>query len=105
MARGPAGAGDLRPALVLEALAATRAELGDPPAAGMVTFIDEAKVRRKRDSGRCFRRAGFHVSGSMPCCADKPERTIDRDLLVLHMAPEQMPPPVRSLRRQGDLFA
>jgi len=25
----------------------------------MVTFIDEDKVKRKRDPGRCFRRAGF----------------------------------------------
>lgn len=90
--------------LVLEALAATRFELGDPPPAGMVTFVDEDKTRRKRDPGRCFRRAGFHVSGSMPCCAGKPERTIDRDLLALHIAPEAMPPAVRSLRAQGDLF-
>lgn len=91
--------------LVELALAATRAELGEPPEAGMITFIDEDKTRKKRDPGRCFRRAGFHVSGTMPCCAGKPSRTIDRDLLVLHIGPGEIPPPIPALRRQGDLFA
>lgn len=90
--------------LVLEALAASRAELGEPPPGGFVTFIDEGKTRHKRDPGRCFRKAGFHVSGSMPCCADKPSRTIDRDLLALHLAPADMPIAVAPLRTQGDLF-
>jgi hypothetical protein len=28
----------------------------------MVTFVDASKVRRKRDPGRCYRKAGFkHV--------------------------------------------
>lgn len=91
--------------LILEAIAATRYELGDPPVGGMVTFIDEDKTRRKRDPGRCFRRAGFHVSGTERCCADKPSRTIDRDLLVLHLAADCMPPAVPALRAQETLFA
>lgn len=91
--------------LVAEAIAATRHELGEPPAGGMVTFVDESKTRRKRDPGRCFRRVGFHVSGSAPCCAGKPERTIDRGLLVLHLAPDAMPPPCAPLRTQGVMFA
>lgn len=90
--------------LVVEAVAATRAKFGTPPLAGMITTIDERKTRHKRDPGRCFRRAGFHVSGTMPCCADKPERTIDRGLLVLHLAASDMPPPVRAIPLQGDLF-
>jgi len=48
--------------LIREAVAATFALLGQPPSLGMVTFVDAAKTRRKRDPGRCFRRAGFkHV--------------------------------------------
>lgn len=45
--------------LIVEACAATRAELGEPPPLGLVTFIDADKTRRKRDPGRCYRRAGF----------------------------------------------
>lgn len=33
------------------------------PALGMVTFIDEAKVRDKPDFGRCYKLAGFEVVG------------------------------------------
>jgi hypothetical protein len=48
--------------LVREAVAATLAKWPDPPALGMVTFVDADKVRRKRDPGRCLRQAGFvHV--------------------------------------------
>lgn len=45
--------------LIREAVAATRAWFGEPPALGMVTFVDPDKTRRKRDPGRCFVRAGF----------------------------------------------
>jgi hypothetical protein len=48
--------------LIREAVAATIAVFGMPPSLGMITFVDAAKTRRKRDPGRCFRRAGFvHV--------------------------------------------
>jgi hypothetical protein len=48
--------------LVTEAVAATRHVWPEPPPLGLVTFVDAAKTRRKRDPGRCFRRAGFvHV--------------------------------------------
>src|SRR5205823_14042533 len=49
--------------LILAACAATRARWTHVPELGMVTFVDPAKVRRKRDPGRCFRRAGFHPAG------------------------------------------
>lgn len=45
--------------LIREAVAASRAFFGEPPPLGMVTFIDPKKVRRKRDFGRCYRKAGF----------------------------------------------
>ena len=49
---------ELSSELIREALAATRA-LWDPPPLGLVTFIDPKKVRKKRDFGRCYLRAGF----------------------------------------------
>lgn len=54
------GAG-LSSELIREAVAVTRGRW-DVPALGMVTFIDVEKIRRKRDPGRCYRKAGFkHV--------------------------------------------
>jgi hypothetical protein len=49
--------------LIRQAVAATRWRWPDVPDLGMVTFVDPAKVRRKRDPGRCFRRAGFRPIG------------------------------------------
>lgn len=47
--------------LIAAAVAATRATW-EPPALGIVSFVDAAKTRRKRDPGRCYRRAGWkHV--------------------------------------------
>lgn len=48
--------------LIRDAIAATRDVWPMVPALGMVTFVDAEKTRRKRDPGRCYRRAGFtHV--------------------------------------------
>jgi hypothetical protein len=47
-----------------------------------VTFVNPARVRRQRDPGRCFLRAGFH-----PCGHTR------RGLLALHLAPHAMPAP------------
>jgi hypothetical protein len=66
--------------LVRDAVAATRAFYGEPPALGMVTFVDAGKVRRKRDPGRCFVRAGFK-----PCGETK------GGLLAFQMLPDEMP--------------
>lgn len=49
--------------LIREAIAHTLGHWPEPPALGMVTFVDGAKVRRKRDPGRCYRRAGFEHVG------------------------------------------
>jgi hypothetical protein len=67
--------------LIRDAVAATRWKWGDPPEQGMVTFIDTDKVRKKRDFGRCYRKAGFRHVGE----------TKDRHLLALQLAPEDMP--------------
>ena len=48
----------------------------DPlPHLGMITFIDEKKVREKADFGYCYRKAGFVVAG----------RTKSDDLLALRL--------------------
>lgn len=49
--------------LIEEAVAATLALWPEPPALGMVTFVDPSKTRRKRDPGRCYRKAGFRHVG------------------------------------------
>lgn len=68
--------------LILQAVAATRARWSVTPELGMVTFVDADKVRKKRDPGRCYRRAGFdHVGFTAG------------GLFVLQMLPEQMPEP------------
>jgi hypothetical protein len=56
------GAG-LSSELIGEAVAATRALWGEPPSLGIVTFVDPEKVRRKRDPGRCFLKAGWCRAG------------------------------------------
>jgi hypothetical protein len=49
--------------LITQAVAATRWQWGTPPDLGMITFVDPTKVRKKRDWGRCFRRAGWKHIG------------------------------------------
>ena len=49
--------------LIKQALSATRWRYPDLPELGMVTFVDASKVRKKRDPGRCFLRAGFKSVG------------------------------------------
>lgn len=44
-------------------MAHTRAEWSDVPELGIVSFVDAAKTRRKRDPGRCYRRAGWRHAG------------------------------------------
>jgi hypothetical protein len=68
--------------LIREAIAATRWYYGDPPPLGMVTFVDAGKVRRKRDPGRCFIRAGFKKVGKTK-----------GGLLAFQMLPAEMPEP------------
>ena len=53
----------LSSALIREAVACTVATYGNAPSLGMITFVDTAKTRRKRDPGRCYRKAGFIPAG------------------------------------------
>jgi len=81
--------------LIIEALAATRFIFGDPPTNGCVTFVDPSKVRKKRDPGRCFLRAGFvHAI---------PPQT-KGGLLAFQMLPENIPNAVPPVGLQLYLF-
>jgi hypothetical protein len=74
------GAG-LSSELIRAAVAFTRAHYGTPPELGLVTFVDARKTRRKRDPGRCYRKAGFrHVGWTKG------------GLVALQMLPDAMPP-------------
>lgn len=68
--------------LIRSAVSATRWYFGDPPELGMVTFVDTAKTRHKRDPGRCYRKAGF-----TPCGMTK------GGLVALQLLPDEMPAP------------
>jgi hypothetical protein len=75
-----AGAG-ISSELITEAVAATLSHYGEPPALGMITFVDPKKVKHKRDPGRCFLRAKFKKVGI----------TKKSKLLVFQLLPQDMP--------------
>lgn len=75
--------------LIREACAATVALYGPPPPLGMVTFVDRGKTRRKRDPGRCYRKAGFIVDGETK-----------GGLVALRLLPEAFPAPSMPLGAQ-----
>lgn len=87
------GAG-LSSELILEAVAATRANWPDVPALGMITFVDAAKVRKKRDPGRCYLRAGFRRAGETK-----------GGLLAFQLLPADMPPAAQAVGSTPELFA
>jgi hypothetical protein len=92
------GCPHLASTLITAACAATRAHWPTLPDLGMVTFVDPTKTRRKRDPGRCFRRAGFTPVGHTAS-----------GLVALQLPPEAFPDPLppRSPYAYGqlDLFA
>lgn len=67
--------------LIREALAATRS-VWEPPALGMITFVDTDKTKPKAHPGFCYRKAGFVK-------ADPP--TTKAGLVALQLLPEAMP--------------
>ncbi|MEU4241909.1 hypothetical protein [Actinoplanes sp. NPDC026619] len=83
--------------LITAATAATRAHWPALPPLGMVTFVDPAKTRRKRDPGRCYRRASWTEVG----------RT-KGGLITLQLLPDKFPAPVAARAAfaygQGSLF-
>lgn len=80
--------------LITEAVAATLAVWPTPPGQGFVTFVDASKVRRKRDPGRCYRKAGWkHVGFTKG------------GLWAFQLLPVDMPAPEAALGTQGELIA
>jgi len=87
--------GGLSSSLIRQAVAATRWKYGAPPALGMVTFVDRAKVRSKRDPGYCYQCAGFRVVG----------KTAKRGFVALQLLPDAMPEPEAPLGASLRLFS
>ena len=87
------GAG-LSSELIREALQATRWKWGAPPETGMLTFVDPGSVRRKRDPGRCFIKAGFKHIG----------QTKIRKILAFRLEPERVPPALAPRGTTMELF-
>ena len=80
---------ELSSELIRQAVAGTRFVWPAVPPLGMVTFVDPGMVRRKRDPGRCFVRAGFRSCGSTRS-----------GLLAFHLPPDVMPEPEPPIRGQ-----
>lgn len=80
--------------LIREALSATLAIWPKPPDLGMVTFVDTKKIRRKRDWGRCYLKAGFKNVGETK-----------GGLVALQLLPAEMPDPYPALGTQDSLLA
>lgn len=78
--------------LIRDAIAATRWVWTKPPELGMVTFVDTRKVKRKRDWGRCYRRAGFIDAGETK-----------GGLIALQLLPDAMPEAVAPIGAQYGL--
>jgi hypothetical protein len=69
--------------LIVAAAAATRAHWPDLPPMGIVSFVDASKTRRKRDPGRCYRKAGWTHVGYTKA-----------GLWAFQLKPEDFPAPV-----------
>ncbi len=80
--------------LITQAVAATRSVWDCPPPEGFVTFVDPTKTRRKRDPGRCYRKAGWKVCGATK-----------KGLIALRQLPEEMPPAEAPPGAQMNLWA
>lgn len=79
--------------LIREAVAATKAEW-EAPELGMITFVKTDAVRRKRDPGRCYVKAGFKRVGKTK-----------GGLVALQMLPNEMPEAEPPLSAQYELSA
>jgi len=79
--------------LIRHAVAHTRAFYGEAPPRGIVTFVDATRVRRKRDPGRCYKKAGWHHVGFT-----------QGGLWVYQQLPHDMPEPELALGMSGLLL-
>jgi hypothetical protein len=95
--------------LIRDAVAATRAVWCEPPDLGFVTFVDRTKRRRKRDPGRCCRKAGWrpaqcpvHRERREECAACRHETM--GGLVALQQLGDEMPEPKLPVGWQMRLF-
>jgi hypothetical protein len=79
--------------LILQAVAVTRSIWGDPPALGMITFVDATKIQSV-NPGYCYKKAGWQRVG----------RT-KGGLLALQLLPRTMPAPLLASGIQRSLFS
>ena len=80
--------------MIRHAVAHTRAAWPAVPALGMITFVDGSKIRRKRDPGRCYRKAGFRHVGFTK-----------GGLYAFQMLEAEMPAPAEVPGSQQSLFS
>lgn len=80
--------------LIRQAVAATRWRWPNVPDLGMITFVDTAKVKAKRDPGYCYLKAGFVRVGE----------TKVHHLPTFQLLPAAMPPPEQPHGSQASLF-
>jgi hypothetical protein len=85
------GAG-LSSELIRDAVSATRWRYGDPPALGLVTFVDAAKIASE-NPGYCYKCAGFRVAGKT-----------QGGLIALQLLPADMPEAMPPIGAQIPLF-
>lgn len=79
--------------LIVTAVSATRHIYGDPPALGMVTFINKAYVKPTLVRGREVWGWTFMKAGFVPCGSTK------GGLLAFQLLPDKMPGPRPPLQR------
>jgi len=77
--------------LIKSAVAATRWKWRDIPELGFITFVNEAKVKKKRDPGYCYLKAGWKNVG----------RT-KGGLVALQLLPFEMSPPAPPINAQPE---
>jgi hypothetical protein len=80
--------------LIRHAVAHTIWRFGPAPAEGFVTFVDASKTRRKRDPGRCYRRAGWSPAGYTK-----------GGLVALTLAVDDMPTALEPIGAQQEMAA
>jgi hypothetical protein len=81
--------------LIRQAVAATRAHFGEPPPLGMITFINEEKVRPTMTRGRPTWGRVYELAGFAPVGRTK------GGLLALQLAPQDMPPACGAVKLEG----
>lgn len=86
-------AGPQASTLIREAVAVTRWYWPTIPSLGMITFVDDKKVRHKRDPGRCYIKAGFKYVGLS-----------EGGKLCFQLLPKDMPAPERCNAEQATFF-